>query len=31
MILVSAIVSVVLLVSGVIYFRRTEDTFADLI
>lgn len=31
MILVSAIVSIVLLVSGVIYFRRTEDTFADLI
>ena len=31
MILVSAIVSVLLLVSGVYYFRRTEDTFADLI
>ncbi|MCX8024127.1 MAG: ABC transporter permease [Thermanaerothrix sp.] len=31
MILVSAVVSVVLLVSGLIYFRRTEDTFADLI
>lgn len=31
MILVSAVVSIALLVSGVIYFRRTEDTFADLI
>ncbi len=31
MILVSAIVSILLLISGVYYFRRTEDTFADLI
>jgi lipopolysaccharide transport system permease protein len=31
MILASVIVSIIILVSGVIYFRRTEDTFADLI
>ncbi len=31
MILASVIVSIILLVSGVIYFRHTEDTFADLI
>jgi len=31
MIAVSTLISLVLLVTGALYFRRTEKTFADLI
>jgi lipopolysaccharide transport system permease protein len=31
MILVSAIVAVMLLISGAFFFRRTEQTFADVV
>jgi ABC-type polysaccharide/polyol phosphate export permease len=31
MILVSALAALVILVGGVVYFRRMEDTFADVV